>query len=133
MVHITIGCTRIRAKKRPSPVSRNVMFTQIMVKKRIIVFILLSFIFGITLGGIGISIYLGKSIANSMAILSMKNRADLEMRAFNAYKNESPKVGIWALTNLSEILIEDAKIFQNDRELILKDLFLVHLRLALLF
>lgn len=37
------------------------------------------------------------------------------------------------MTNLSEILHEDAKIFQNDRDLILKDLFLAHARLALLF
>ena len=104
-----------------------------MTKKRFIVFLLFVFIGGIALGSIIVSVYLGKSIANSMAILSMKNRAELEMRAFNAYKNESPEVGIWALTNLSEILNEDAKIFQNDRELILKDLFFVHARLALLF
>jgi hypothetical protein len=112
---------------------QSVMFTQIMTKKRIIVFIFLSFIFGVALGGVGVYLYFGKSISDSMAILSMKNRTELELRVFNAYKNESPQVGIWALTNLSEILHEEAKIYQKDRDLILKDLLLVYARLALLF
>ena len=130
-VQLSIGKAWWRAYTQP--LTPDVMFTQFMTKNRIIVFVLLSFIFGMALGGVGVYVYFGKSISESIAILSMKNISDLELRAFNAYKNENPQVGIWALTNLSEILDEEAKIYQKDRDLILKDLLLACGRLALLF
>lgn len=109
------------------------MFTLIMTKKQIITYIIISFISGTILGGTGVFVYLGNAVSNSMAFLSMQNRAEWERRASNAYRNGSAEVGIWALTNLSEILHEDAKIYENDIDLILRDLLLAYGRLALLF
>ena len=109
------------------------MFTLIMNKKRITTLIIISFISGAILGGAGVFVYLGNTVSDSIAILSLQNRAEWEIRASNAYKNGSSEVGIWALTNLSEILKEDAKIFENDKDQILRDLLLTYGRLALLF
>ena len=86
----------------------GVMFTLIMNKKRITTLIIISFISGAILGGAGVFVYLGNTVSDSIAILSLQNRAEWEIRASNAYKNGSSEVGIWALTNLSEILKEDA-------------------------
>ena len=109
------------------------MFALIMTKKRIITLIIISFISGAILGGTGVFVYLGHTVSNSMAFLSMQNRADWEMRAFDAYKNDSAEIGIWALTNLSEILLEDEKTIGDNNDLILKDLLLAYGRLSLVF
>ncbi len=96
------------------------------------IIILTSLGIGIVIGIIGSFIILGNTAKNTMRIFGLQNRAEWERRAYQAYKNENPTVGIWALVNLADILQEHEKIFANDKKNIQTDLALTFGRLAIL-
>ena len=94
--------------------------------------ILASFGIGILIGILGSFIFIGNTTKSIMRIDGLQNRAEWERRSCQAYKNEDPNVGIWALVNLADILQEHEKIFANDKKDIQIDITLTFGRLALL-
>ena len=78
--------------------------------KKIIILTILGI--GIVIGIIGSFIILGNTTKNTMRISGLQNRAEWGKKTYQAYRNENPKVGIWALVNLADILQEQEKIFK---------------------
>jgi hypothetical protein len=63
----------------------------------------------------------------------LNHRDDWERRAIQAYSEESPQVGAWALTNLAEVLrSQEGTSDKSEAQLIRKDLVLTHVRLAVI-
>jgi hypothetical protein len=60
-------------------------------------------------------------------------RVDWERRAIQAYYEESPQVGAWALTNLAEVLrSHEAASDKDETQLIRRALVLTYVRLAII-
>lgn len=79
------------------------------------------FTIGLIAGSIGVAIYFGNTINKTSNISSLLYVADLEDRAFQAYKYEKPEIGIWALKNLAQVLenVLRQKLKPNQLKLIL--------------
>ncbi|MFH2139012.1 MAG: hypothetical protein ABII88_10990 [Candidatus Omnitrophota bacterium] len=101
--------------------------------KKILFIVLTSFLVGLIIGALGVSIYSGKTIGNIMSVSGLHFRADWSERAFQAYKNEDPKVAIWSLENFAKILEEHEKLYIKDKKIIQADIVLTYTRLAILF
>jgi hypothetical protein len=98
-------------------------------KKKIILMVSI-FIIGLIVGSIGAVIYFGNTINKTDNISSMIYIADLKGRAFQAYKNEKPEVGIWALKNLAQVLEKRLEI-EDETKATQFDLALTYGRLAI--
>ena len=81
-------------------------------------------------GSIGVVIYLRNTINKTDNISSLLYVADLEDRAFQAYKNEKPEIGIWALKNLAQVLERNLEIKPETRSTQI-DLAMTYGRLAI--
>jgi len=104
-----------------------------MKKKQVLIGVLV-FVVGFIVGGLAVSSYFGQSVRNMGKVLGLHHRADWESRAFQAYSEENPRVGIWALENLADILRNQAEIPEKkEREFIQKDLVLTYARLAIAY
>lgn len=102
-------------------------------KKHPILLFSIVFVLGLIIGGAAVVIYFENSVAHTMQLVMLKQRANLEEKAFQAYFNESPQIAIWALENLKDALKEQLKILKVDDQLVQKDLVLTNARLAILY
>lgn len=103
-------------------------------KKRQVLITGLVFVVGFIVGCLAVAAYFGQSVRNMGQILGLDYRADWESRAFQAYSEENPRVGIWALNNLADVLRNQAELSEEkERELIQKDLLLTYTRLAIAY
>ena len=96
------------------------------------IIILASFGIGILIGTLGSFIFLKNATKNIIKLTGLQNRAEWEKMAYQAYKNENPKIGIWALVNLADVLQKHEKTFAKDKKNIQTDLALTFGRLAIL-
>lgn len=108
--------------------------------KKTIVFPIIGLVIGIVLGGIGSMAFFGKSLARAMFMLQEAEVLRNENSAIQAYLNESPEVGIWALENYINSMnqvIKEREIEDNQHVFVLIKptitLRYAHVRLALLY
>lgn len=110
-----------------------------MYQKQTVIIVAITMLFaGILLGtGIGIyaSIKTSEEIAQSAQLIHGERTSYWSSRSYNAYLNEPPVVGIWALEGMVEEfnkLLGDASDNQlfYDRQTLYKDLFIAHARLV---
>jgi hypothetical protein len=100
-------------------------------KKKSILIISLLIVVGLIAGALAVFMYVGKTMAGAMRFMGLDYRADWEERAFQAYRDESPDIAIWALENLAEVLGRQTVLFPNERPIIEKDLLLTYARIAI--
>jgi hypothetical protein len=112
---------------------------KIMAEKTI-AFTIIGLIIGIGLGIIGTMAYSGQELATGMFMLQDMELMMNENSAIQAYLNESPEVGIWALENYIKAInrvIKERKVDNNKPYFfIIKSeptLRFAHVRLALLY
>jgi hypothetical protein len=104
-----------------------------MKKKQILLGILIAVI-GFVAGCLVVIAFLGQSYERLGDVSGLHYRTDWERRAFQAYSQESPQVGIWALSNLADVLQKQEKVAEkNEKKLIEKDLIFTYTRLAIAF
>ena len=78
--------------------------------KRTVLISCITFIIGIFIGGLIVSIYFSKSIKAIQNISGFHYRTDLEDVAFKAYSHQSPEFAIWALEKLIKVLENEKDI-----------------------
>ncbi len=98
--------------------------------KKKIILLVSTFIIGLIVGSIGVAIYFGNTINKTGDISSLLYVTDLEDRALQAYKNEKPEIGIWALKNLAQVLERNLEI-KPETKSTQTDLVLTYGRLAI--
>lgn len=102
-----------------------------MKKKQILIVTLIGVI-GFIAGCFTVIGFFGQFNKNIGQVSGLHYRADWEKRAFQAYSEEDPQVGVWALTNLADILTNQEDIAESDeKKLIQKDIVLTYTRLAI--
>jgi len=108
--------------------------------KKTIAFTITGLVIGIGLGIIGSITYLGRELATNMFILHDMELAMNENSTIQAYLNESPEVGIWALENYIKTMnrvIKERKVDNNQPSFMMirpePTLRFAHARLALLY
>jgi hypothetical protein len=108
--------------------------------KKTIVFTITGLVIGIGLGIIGSMAYLGRELARGMFMLHDMELVRNENSAIQAYLNESPEVGIWALENYIKAInrvIKEREIEDNQQAFFIVQpkvtLRYAHVRLALLY
>ncbi len=108
--------------------------------KKTIALTILSLVIGIGIGIIFCIAYFGPKLARSMFILQETELVRNEDSAMQAYLNESPEVGIWALENYINSLnqvIKEREIEDNQHVFFMVKpkitLRYAHVRLALLY
>ena len=111
-----------------------------MAKKTIaftIIGLVIGFVIGIVLGSIGSMTYLGPKVARGMFLLQETELVRNEDSAIQAYLNESPEVGIWALENYMNQVMKERETEDNKYLFVLirpkTTLRFAHVRLALLY
>lgn len=114
-----------------------------MAKKTIvftIIGLVIGLVIGIGLGSIGSIAYLGPKLAKGMLSLQETELVRNEESAIQAYLNESPEVGIWALENYINSInqvMKEREVEDNQHLFFLirptMTLRLAHVRLALLY
>ena len=108
--------------------------------KKTIAFTITGLVIGIGLGSIGSMVYLGHKVATVMFMLHETELVRNEDSAIQAYLNESPEVGIWALENYINSInqvIKEREIEDNQHVFFIVKptitLRYAHVRLALLY
>jgi hypothetical protein len=108
--------------------------------KKTIAFTITGLVIGIGLGIIGSMAYLGRELARGMFMLHDMELVMNENSAIQAYLNESPEVGIWALENYIKAMnrvIKERKVDNNKPYFFMIEpeptLRFAHVRLALLY
>lgn len=108
--------------------------------KKTIAFTIIGLVIGIVLGSIGSMAYLGPTLTRAMFLLHETELFRNEDSAIQAYLNESPEVGIWALENYVNTMnqvIKEREIEDNQHVFVLIrpkiTLRYAHVRLALLY
>ena len=105
-----------------------------------IIGLVIGFVIGIVLGSIGSMAYLGHELATGMFMLHDAELVRNEDSAIQAYLNESPEVGIWALENYINSMnqvMKERETEDNQYLFVLirpkTTLRFAHVRLALLY
>ena len=108
--------------------------------KKTIAFTILGLVIGIGLGSIGSMAYLGHELAGGMFMLHDMELVRNEDSAIQAYLNEPPEVGIWALESYIKDMnrvIKERKVEHNKHFFVMIEpeptLRFTHVRLALLY
>ena len=108
--------------------------------KKTIAFTIIGLVIGIGFGITGTMAYLGRELATGMFMLQDAELIRNEDSAIQAYLNESPDVGIWALENYIKAMnrvIKERKVDNNKQYFFMIEteptLRYAHVRLALLY
>ena len=108
--------------------------------KKTIAFTILGLLIGIGLGSIFTMVYLGRELSGAMFLYHEAELFRNEDAAIQAYLNESPEVGIWALENYIKAMnrvIKERKVDNNKQFFVMIEpeptLRYAHVRLALLY
>lgn len=91
------------------------------------------FIVGLTIGAFTIASMSGNSLQKTWEVSEMKYRADIGNRVWQAYKEESPNIAIWALKNFIDILNKELEKTNEHSKSVQTDLVLAHVRLAIMY
>lgn len=108
------------------------MYKKVKMKKQLLIGLII-FIIGSFTGGIIISSLSGNAIQQVWQAFEIQYRADTGNRVWQAYKEESPDIAIWALKNYIEILNKQAEEKNNYSMSLQTDLTLAHVRLAIMY
>lgn len=90
------------------------------------------FIVGAVIGGIVTASQSGSYLQQAWSISEMQCRADFGDRVWQAYREESPEVAIWALENYVQVLQKQPEQERGLAKAMQTDLVLAHVRLAIL-
>jgi len=101
-------------------------------KKQLLIGLII-FIIGSFTGGIIISSLSGNAIQQVWQAFEIQYRADTGNRVWQAYKEESPEIAIWALKNYIDILNKQVEEKDGYSSSLQTDLILAHVRLAIIY